>query len=85
MIYYDFDLNEEHIVLECDSIEDVLKWAKTKLEDKNTCDGDEHLEGYVVTMKLDNNDEPHEIDREFVTIELDSEPSMMAQHCTWGR
>jgi len=85
MIYYDFDLNQEHQELQCDSVEDALKWAKTKLEDRNICDDDEFLEGYVVTMKLDNNDEPHEIDREFVTIDLNTEPSQLAQHCTWGR
>ena len=85
MIYYDFDLNQEHIVLESDTVDGALKWAKAKLEDRNLCDGDEHLEGYVVTMKLDNNGEPHEIDRDHVTIYLDSEPDMMAQHCTWGR
>jgi hypothetical protein len=87
MIYYDIEYNEKHFVLEDDTEEEATKWMRDKFEEFCEEEGLSSREdvAYVLTMKLDNNDEPHEIDRTEFDLKYEYELSMMEQHCTWGR
>ena len=87
MIYYDFEYNEEHFVLEYDTEEEVQAWADNWFAEKCLQDGENSRsdEGYIITIKLDNNDEPQEISRDVYKLEYEFEPSDFEQHCTWGR
>ena len=87
MIYYDIDYNDEHLVLEHDTPEQAIQWMQGKFAEQCEQSGLEFGESQaeVVTMKLDNNDEPHEISREEFELKYEAEPSQMSQHCTWGR
>lgn len=87
MIYYDIDYNEEHQNLECDTLDDAKQWAQQVFAERCESAGLKFGESQaeVVTMKLDNNAEPHEIGREEFVLKYEAEDSQLSQHDTRGR
>ena len=87
MIYYDIDYNEEHFLLQDETAEDAMQWAQDRFAEQCEQSGLEFGESQaeVVTMKLDNNAEPHEIDREEFALKYEAEDSQLSQHDTRGR
>ena len=86
MIYYDIDYNDEHIVLECDTEVDAIQWMQEKFAEQCEQSGIEFGESQadVVTMQLNNNDEPFELSRAEFELKYKAESSQLAQHDTRG-
>ena len=86
MIYYDIDYNKEHLVLECNTEEAAKQWMNNSFAEQCEQSGLEFGESQadVVTMQLDNNNEPHEISREEFELKYEAEPSQLSQHDTRG-
>jgi hypothetical protein len=89
MIYYDIDYDCEHHEIMQDTPEKAKRWAQKYFEDKCDMENSQIIGGigkhasdvaYVVTMKLDNNDEPQEIDRDEFAVEWEWEEDEATQH-----